>query len=76
MLERFPLSQALEKVLKGSGQCAEADWTFLGASIAEWSLLWFVALAAWSLLCKRSPQIVFLVWIFFLHEMRKFDFYY
>ena len=50
MLENFPLSQALQKLIAGSGECAAVDWTFLGLSIAEWSLAWFVALglyAAW-----------------------------
>ena len=44
MLNRFPLTQALEKVFRGSGECAEVGWTFLNLSIAEWSLLWFVLL--------------------------------
>ena len=44
MLNRFPLTQALEKVFRGSGECAEVGWTFLTLSIAEWSLLWFVLL--------------------------------
>jgi disulfide bond formation protein DsbB len=36
-------------LLRGSGQCAEVHWTFLGLSIAEWSLAWFVAFAALAL---------------------------
>jgi disulfide bond formation protein DsbB len=50
MLENFPLSQTLRKLIAGTGECAVVDWTFLGLSIAEWSLAWFVALglyAAW-----------------------------
>jgi protein dithiol:quinone oxidoreductase len=46
MLNRFPLTQALEKIFRGSGECAEVGWTFLTLSIAEWSLLWFVLLGA------------------------------
>lgn len=46
MLRRFPLHRALEKVLAGSGECAEVGWTFLGLSIAGWSLVWFVLLGA------------------------------
>jgi disulfide bond formation protein DsbB len=46
MLDRFPLAQALEKIFRGSGECAEVEWSFLGLSIAEWSLLWFVLLGA------------------------------
>jgi disulfide bond formation protein DsbB len=42
MLERFPILQVIEKVLKGSGECAEVGWQFLGLSIAGWSLVWFI----------------------------------
>jgi disulfide bond formation protein DsbB len=49
MLQNFPLSRTLEKLLTGTGECAKVDWTFLGLSIAEWSLLWFVALALFAL---------------------------
>lgn len=48
MLENFPLSQTLKKLLAGSGECAVIDWTFLGLSIAEWSLACFVALALYA----------------------------
>jgi disulfide bond formation protein DsbB len=48
MLNRFPLSKALEKILSGSGECAEVGWTFLGLSIAGWSLVWFVLLGIFS----------------------------
>lgn len=44
MLSRFPLSKALDKILSGSGECAEVGWTFLGLSIAGWALVWFVLL--------------------------------
>jgi protein dithiol:quinone oxidoreductase len=49
MLKNFPLSSALEKLFTGTGECAVVDWTFLGMSIAEWSLAWFLALAAYAL---------------------------
>lgn len=49
MLENFPLGTTLQKLIQGSGECAKVDWTFLGLSIAEWSLAWFVALAAYAL---------------------------
>ena len=48
MLENFPLSQTIQKLIAGSGECAAVDWTFLGGSIAEWSLAWFCALALYS----------------------------
>jgi protein dithiol:quinone oxidoreductase len=49
MLENFPLAQTLQKLFTGTGECAVVDWTFLGLSIAEWSLGWFVALALYAL---------------------------
>ena len=45
MLENFPLSRTLKTLVSGTGECAAVDWTFLGLSIAEWSLAWFLALA-------------------------------
>lgn len=49
MLENFPLAQTLKKLIAGSGECAKVDWTFLGFSIAEWSLAFFIALAGYAL---------------------------
>jgi disulfide bond formation protein DsbB len=48
MLENFPLSQTLQKLVAGSGECAAVDWTFLRLSIAEWSLAWFGLLAVYA----------------------------
>jgi disulfide bond formation protein DsbB len=60
MLKKYPLTQALDKVLSGSGECAETGWTFLGLSIAGWSLAWFVLLGAFAvyltLLGARTRQ--------------------
>lgn len=42
MLEAFPFMEALRMILSGSGECAEVQWTFLGLSIPEWSLAWFI----------------------------------
>ena len=43
MLEQFPLAQVIKQALRGTGECAAVDWTFLSLSIAEWSLLCFSA---------------------------------
>ena len=59
MLENFPLSRTLKTLVAGTGECAVVDWTFLGLSIAEWSLGWFVALfvyAVW-LAARRAMPI-------------------
>jgi disulfide bond formation protein DsbB len=29
-------------IFRGSGDCTQVDWTFLGGSIANWSFVWFV----------------------------------
>ena len=44
MLEVFPFQEAISMILKGSGECAEVQWTFLSLSIAEWSLVCFSAI--------------------------------
>jgi disulfide bond formation protein DsbB len=44
ILERFPPGKALDLILRGSGECAEKGWTFLGLTIAGWSLAWLIAL--------------------------------
>ena len=44
MLESFPLGQTLRMVLQGSGECAAKGWQFLGMTIPEWTLLFFVAM--------------------------------
>ncbi len=46
MLENFPLHKTLQKVLQGSGECAEIQWTLLGLSIPEQTLILFVMLAS------------------------------
>lgn len=46
IMKTFPLSEAVSIMFKGTGDCAEVTWTFLGLSIAAWSLVWFVLLFA------------------------------
>ncbi len=45
MIENFPLKRVIPMVFRGSGDCSAVDWTFLGLTIANWSFLWFVAMA-------------------------------
>ena len=54
MLNRFPFTKALEKILSGSGECAEVGWRLMGLSLAEWSLAWLVLL---------SLFVVYLTWL-------------
>jgi disulfide bond formation protein DsbB len=46
MIENFPLQRVIPMVFKGSGDCAAVDWTFLSLTIANWSFLNFVFIAA------------------------------
>ena len=46
MIEQFPLADVLALVFRGSGECAEAGWRFLGLTIPMWTLMWFIAFAA------------------------------
>jgi len=57
-LENMPFLRTLELLFKGDGNCAEVNWRFLGLSIAEWSLVWFVifALVTLSILFKRKTR--------------------
>jgi protein dithiol:quinone oxidoreductase len=49
MLKNLPLSRTLEKLFTGTGECAVVDWSFLGLSIAEWSLGWFLVLFGYAI---------------------------
>jgi disulfide bond formation protein DsbB len=44
MLDAFPLTDVLRKVLTGSGECHKVDWTFLGLAMPAWVLVWTLAL--------------------------------
>lgn len=58
MLDNFPLSDAINMVLRGSGECADVLWTFLGLSIPAWTLIAFIGLAimALSQLFRRTNR--------------------
>jgi disulfide bond formation protein DsbB len=51
LLDNFPLSEALQILLRGNGNCAEVDWSLLGLSIPGWTLLAFIGIgviAGWN----------------------------
>lgn len=43
-LDTLPLQQVLHEVLSGSGECALVEWRFLGLSIPEQALIFFLIL--------------------------------
>lgn len=49
MLGSFSLAEALPMIFRGSGECTSIEWSLLGLSIANWSLLCFVAIAVTAL---------------------------
>ncbi|WP_114650108.1 disulfide bond formation protein B [Pseudothauera hydrothermalis] len=58
MVESFGLADALPMIFRGAGECTAIDWTFLGLSIANWSLVNFVliALLACFMLFRQPPR--------------------
>ncbi len=49
MIEDFPINRAIPMIFKGSGDCSAVDWTFLGGSIANWSLVCFTLIGVLAL---------------------------
>lgn len=46
LLEEFPVGEVIRKVLSGSGECHQVNWTFLSLAMPTWVLLAAAALAA------------------------------
>lgn len=54
MFDNFPLKKALTLVFRGTGDCAAIDWTFLGLSIPQLSLIAFVGFAGYALYLTKK----------------------
>ncbi len=46
MVDNFPLQDALGMILKGSGECAEVSWRFLGLTMPTWVIVCLLGLAS------------------------------
>ena len=58
ILEVFPFGELINALFMGDGNCAEIPWTFLGASMALWSLLFFIVFFVLSfIVMMRSNSI-------------------
>lgn len=58
LLDSFGIAEALPMIFRGAGDCTVIDWSLLGLSIANWSLLCFAAIALvglW-LTLRRDPR--------------------
>ncbi len=56
LLESFPFFEAISLILKGSGECAKVQWTFIHLSIPAWSMLFFCFALFLSLLVLFSKN--------------------
>jgi len=58
MLDAFPLTDVLRKVLTGSGECHKVDWTFLGLAMPAWVLIWstLVGVAGFAVNWRRPAR--------------------
>ena len=57
MLEIFPLTEVIRKVLSGSGECARITWRFLGLSMPGWVLLASAGLGALGTYANFRPRL-------------------
>ena len=48
LLEIMPVTDVINKVLFGSGECGKVDWTLLGLSMPWWVLISLAVLGIWA----------------------------
>lgn len=56
LMEIMPLTDVINKVLTGSGECGRIDWRFLGLSMPWWVLISLLALGLWAVLVNLLPS--------------------
>ena len=59
MLDSMPLTELLPSIFQGEGDCTAIEWSFLGLSIANWSLVSFSATLVFALFLlfeRRRPR--------------------
>lgn len=56
LLEILPVTEVINKVLTGSGECGKVDWTLLGLSMPWWVLISLVVLGAWAVLVNMVAR--------------------
>ena len=56
MIGELPLARGLPMLFRGSGDCSQVEWTFLGLSIAGWSLVWFAIFVVTLVTAWRRPD--------------------
>ena len=54
MLETMPLTDVIgRRCCKGSGECAEQGWLFMGLAIPSWTFVFFIAMIVCALALIR-----------------------
>jgi disulfide bond formation protein DsbB len=56
LMEIMPLTEVVSKVLTGSGECGQVDWTFLGLSMPWWVAIAMVVLGASAVVVNFAAQ--------------------
>jgi disulfide bond formation protein DsbB len=58
MMQIFPLTEVIRKVLTGSGECARINWTFLGLSMPGWVLLAAAGLGLFGVYVNSAKRLI------------------
>lgn len=56
LLEIMPVTEVINKVLTGSGECGKVDWTLLGLSMPWWVLISLVVLGSWAVIVNIAAR--------------------
>lgn len=56
-IENFPFADVLAMMTRGTGDCAQVSWQFIGISLPGWALLGFVVLIVLSALQLRAASV-------------------
>lgn len=50
LIQMFPITEVIAKVLRGGGECAQVNWTFLGLAMPGWVLVCSATLGAYGVM--------------------------
>ncbi|MBM0105052.1 disulfide bond formation protein B [Steroidobacter sp. S1-65] len=56
LLDILPVTEVVNKVLTGSGECGKVDWTLLGLSMPWWVLISLALLSAWAVIVNIAAR--------------------
>jgi protein dithiol:quinone oxidoreductase len=56
LMEIMPVTDVVTKVLTGSGECGQIDWTLLGLSMPWWVAISLSVLGAWALVVNYKKS--------------------